>query len=88
MKYDPERHTGIVEHNDNIVGRDVDICEVVNINIWLEDSTQTRMGRKVGLEGAKLVCMLRIKCDNHLPLSMPSAPSRTAASKLARVFSG
>ena len=57
--------TGVVEHEDNVVERDMDVCKAVT----------TLAGR--ALQG-----------EDEIPLSMPSEPSRIAASKLARVFSG
>ena len=57
--------TGVVEHDNNVVERDMDVCKAVT----------TLAGR--ALQG-----------EDEIPLSMPSAPSRIAASKLASVFSG
>ena len=57
--------TGVVEHDNNGVERDMDVCKAVT----------TLAGR--ALQG-----------EDEIPLSMPSEPSRMAASKLASVFSG
>lgn len=58
-------HTGVVEHDDDIVDGYVDVWQQ-----RLRDAAGQSFGR------------------GQVPLSIPSAPSRMAASKLARVFSG
>jgi hypothetical protein len=57
--------TGVMEHDNNVVAR--------NVDVWSEGYALREQNRHY---------------EERVPLSIPSAPSRMAASKLARVFSG
>jgi len=61
---DDEQLTGVVEHDEDVVQRGMDVC-----------------GFGYRANG-------HAPSAGQIPLSMPSAPSRMAASKLASVFSG
>lgn len=65
---------GIVEHDDNLILGDVDVCVGVSGAV------------KRGQRRKPRCCAERRESDS--PLSIPSAPSLIAASKLASVFSG